>query len=171
MEEGKIMAEFQNIEDIAWRMTCQPGLEAKVLPRTYERSFTFNVNLAVEISVVENLHGDLVLSVIVFLEFFIVNIDVRFNIFSRQRDALVDATTDARHERPVTNRNGNAEENNEEPVRVKPAAVDEREDALDHIGHAEDKRSEMVVRERAAALSQAKHGRVFQRRPRCGLWW
>jgi hypothetical protein len=153
-------------------MTCQPELETEVLPRTYEENFTFNVNLAVEISVVENLHGDFVLSVIVFFELFIMNVDVRFNIFSRQRDALVDASTDARHEHPVTNRDGDTEESNEEPVRVEPAAVDEREGALNHVGHTEDERSKMVVRERAAALGQAKNGRVLQRRPRCGpRWW
>lgn len=101
----------------------------------------------------ENLHGDLVLSVIIFFEFFIPNVDVLFNIFPRQRDALVDATTDARHEHPVTNCDGDAKESNEEPVRVEPAAVNEGEDALDHVGHTEDERSEVVVRERAAALS------------------
>lgn len=152
VEVSPIVAEFQDIENIAWKVTCQPELEGEVLSRTYEQIFTFNVNLAVEVSVVENLHGDLVLSVINFFEFCITNVDVLFNIFPRQRDALVDATTDARHEHPVTNRDGDAEESNEEPVRVEPAAVDEREDALDHVGHTEDERSEMVIRERAAAL-------------------
>lgn len=89
------------------------------------------------------------------------NVDVLFNIFLGQLDALVDATTNARHERPVTKRDGEAEESNEEPVRVKPTTVDKREGTFDHIGYTEDERCEMVVRERAAALSQAKHGRVL----------
>lgn len=171
VEVSPIVAEFHNFEDVAWKMTCQLELKAEVLSRTYEQDFTFKVNLAVEICVVENLHGDLVLSVIIFFKLFITNVDVLCNIFPRQLYALVDATADVRHEHPITKRDGEAEESNEEPVRVEPASVDERKGALDHIGHAEDERSEMIVRERAAALSQAKHRRVLQRRPRCGLWW
>lgn len=66
VEVSPIVAEFHNFEDVAWKMTCQFELEAEVLLRMCEQSFTFKVNLAVEISVVENLHGDLVLSVIIF---------------------------------------------------------------------------------------------------------
>jgi hypothetical protein len=37
VEVGPIVAEFQDIKDIAWKMTCQPKLEAKVLSRMYEQ--------------------------------------------------------------------------------------------------------------------------------------
>lgn len=119
----------------------------------------------------ENLHGNLILFMIERFEFVIVNVNVFFNIFPRQRDALVDAGTNAGHEHPIADRDRDAEESHEEPVCVEPATVDEWEHALDNIGHTEDEGSEMVVGERAAALSQAEHGRVLQRGPRRGLWW
>lgn len=34
VEVSPIVAEFQDIENIAWEMTCQPELESEVLSRT-----------------------------------------------------------------------------------------------------------------------------------------
>lgn len=93
----------------------------------------------------EDLHGDFGLSMILPLEFDVLDVNVFFDILCREDDLFVDTGAESGHERPISDSQGETEDEDEEPVGVEASAVDDWEDALDDPGDTEYDGGEMVV--------------------------
>ena len=106
---------------------------------------TLEVDLAVKVGVVEDLHRDFSLSVIISFKIEVLYFDILFDILPGQDDLFVYAGTNSRHDRPVNDSEWETHDEDKEPVSVEAAAVDQREDTLDEPGHTEDNGGQVVV--------------------------
>jgi hypothetical protein len=94
---------------------------------------------------VEDLHRDFILSMIISLEFEILYFDILFDILTGQDDLGVYAGADSGHDHPVDNSERETHDENEEPISIEAASVDDGEDALDEPWDNEDDGGEVIV--------------------------
>lgn len=113
---------------------------------------TVEVDLAVEVRVVEDLHRDLLFAVVLCLELGVVNRDIFLHMPTRKLDLLVLARAVSAHDRPVCDGDGHAEQNDHEDVGLQPAAVDEGKHALDEPWNNNDRSSQLDIGEVAIAF-------------------
>lgn len=106
---------------------------------------TLEVDLAVEVGVVEDLHGNFILSVIIPLELEVLYFDVLFDIFTGQDDLCIDGGAESGHEHPVSDSQGETHDKDEGPVSVESPSVDDWENALDEPRDTEHDGGELVV--------------------------
>jgi hypothetical protein len=128
-----------------------------------ESRHTVEVNFALEIRVVKDLHRDLLLAVVLSLEPRVVNGDVFLDVAFRQNDLLVLTLAVHTHESPVRHRDRKAEDQEEEEIGLEPTTVDDGQDALDEPWHDDDEGGEVEVVERTVALHKTDYGRIFDR--------
>ena len=122
---------------------------------------TFEVNFALKIRVMEDLHGNLFLSFVKLLQFGVLDVDIFLNVLARQHDFLVPATTVNTVESPVANSCGSARQKEHEKVGFEPSIFDNREEALDDIRNDDEEGSKMIVVECTVSFSKAYQRRVF----------
>ena len=119
-----------------------------------ETQCTVEVDLALKVRVVEDLHGNFFLSVIEGLEFIVLDGDVPLDILARQNELLVLAFPVHGCHRPVGDYDRDTKHNDEEDIGLETAAVDDGENALDDKGHAEDEDGEGCVEFPSARLTR-----------------
>ena len=113
--------------------------------RGVEAQSTVEVDLAVKVRIMEDLHGNFFLSVIEGLEFIILDGDVLLDILARQNDLLVLAFPVHGCHRPVGNYDRDTKNDDEEDIGLESATVDDGENVLDDKGHTEDEDGEVCV--------------------------
>lgn len=91
----------------------------------------------------EDLHGNPIPSLVELLEHLILDSNIGLNGLARQNNLFIATTTDGAHEGPVGNGCGQTRDDEEEDIRLKASAVEERQKALEDIGNNEDKASEV----------------------------
>ena len=109
----------------------------------------------------EDLHGNLLLAVVLLLQLGVVDRDVLFKVALRELDLVVLALAVHAHERPVAHRDGDTEDNEDEQVRLKTATVDDGEDALCNPWDTNNEDGEVEVAEMAVALGEALYRGIF----------
>src|SRR5882762_4247002 len=125
---------------------------------------TFELNLAIKVRVVEFLHWDLLLAMVLSLKDVVLNRDVLLNVLAWRLDLGVLPPPIHTHKRPVPNRNGYSQKQHHEHIGLEPAAVDNGQDALDKPRNGKDSGSELDVGEGPIAFYQPYRGCVFNSR-------
>ena len=126
-----------------------------------EAGHTVEIDLALKVRVVEDLHGDLLLAKVLCLEFGVLDGDVFLDVTARKLDLLVLAGAVHAHRGPVRDGDGDTEKNDKEDVCLEAAMAEDRQSALDEPWDAEDEGGEVEVVEGAVALCEADEGRVL----------
>ena len=122
---------------------------------------TIEVDLVLEVRVVEDLHGDLLLAEVLCLELRVLDGDVLVKGAAGELDLEVLAGTVDGHDCPVGDGDGETEENDEEDISLEATIANYGEGALDDVGNAKDEGGELRIGEVAIALCETDEGGVF----------
>lgn len=129
--------------------------------RSHGEGRTIEVGLIVKESVVENLHGNLLLSKVLGLEFGVLDSDVFFDITAGKLNLLVLARAVGAHDGPIACGDGDAKENDKEEVGLDTAVAEDGEGTLDKPWDTEDECCEVSVGEVTITLCEADEGCVL----------
>lgn len=125
------------------------------------RQLTLDVNLALKVRVVEDLHGNLLLPFELLPKLGVMNSHVFLQVPARELDLLVLAFTKVTHDCPVANGNRDTRKQEDEEIRFRATEVNKGQDTLDEPWYNHNKDGEVDVVERAIALSNTLDGCVF----------
>lgn len=107
--------------------------------------FTLDVDFAFKVRVVEELHGDLCLSLVLCLEFGILDVHVLFDVLSGEDSIVANSEVESTHQEPVADRRRESSDEEEEDIaRLEGEVGDE---AGEEVGHDEDESRELQVAE------------------------
>ena len=126
-----------------------------------ERELTIKLIFSIKVSVVEDLHGDLFLVVVLGFEVRVVGGDELLDVNRGDGDLLVFPFAVDAHGNPISNGKGGTEDNDKEDVCLEPAMGNDGQDTFQHPRDAEDDSSQMEVVEITITLSDADEGWVF----------
>ena len=98
------------------------------MPRA--EGLTIELVLSIKVRVMEDLHGDLFLVVVLGFEVRVVCGDEFLDVYSRDGDLLVLPLAVDAHEGPISNGERDSEDGDEEDVRLEPAMGSDRQDAF-----------------------------------------
>ena len=115
----------------------------------------------------EDLHRDLVGTMILCLELVIIDSHILLYRPTRKKDFLVLATTHHAHDGPVGEGCGDSQEEQHKDIGLETTTVHDREYAFREPGNDDDEDSQMDVAERAIALCETLERRVFDGRCVC----
>lgn len=127
------------------------------------RPHTIKINLALEKRIMEHLHRDLLLPMVLRLKHRIVYRNILLQVPLGQHNLLVLAPAVRTHEGPIRDRDRETREQGKEDIGLEAAAVEDGKDAFEEPGHDDNEGAEVDVAEGAVALDQTLDGRVFDR--------
>ena len=131
---------------------------------------TLEVNLAVEVCIVENLHGDFLLSAVMDLQRRVLNGKILLYVFARELDLLILAFTVCTHDRPISYGDRNTENDDEEPVSFEPTVPDDGQPFFEEVGYPQNETYEGRVAERAIPLGKTEKGGILYGWIICGIY-
>lgn len=102
----------------------------------------------------EDLHGDLVLSIVLFLELGVMDGNVRLDVFARGGDLLILPRAVVAHDSPVCNSGRDTSDHQQEQVRLEAPARNNGQEGLHNVWYDQHARGEMDIVESANALCQ-----------------
>ena len=126
-----------------------------------ERELAIELVLSVKVSVVEDLHGNLLLVVVLGLEVRVIGGDEFLDVNRGDGDLLVLPLAIDAHNNPIANSQRNSEDDDEENVRLEPAMANDGQYTFQHPRNAEDNGSQVEVVEVPVTLGDADKGWVF----------
>ena len=109
----------------------------------------------------EDLHGNLLLTLIELLQFGVFDGDIRLDVLARQGDLFIPARTVDTDEGPVTDSGGCTAENEHEEIGLEAPIFHDWKEGLEDVGNDDEKSSEVVVVEGAISFSKTDQGSVF----------
>lgn len=163
-----IVPVFQDIQHVAYVVqkkekkkgdgrsaTCQVNINTK---HTIEVYFSFKVR------VVEDLHGNLVLALVQFLHFDVLNGNILLNVLAGEKNLLVLSTAIHAVQSPVRDSGGDTGDDQEEEVGLETTATDERKEGLEEVGNDDHASCEVNIVECAIALGETDQRGIFNGR-------
>lgn len=122
---------------------------------------TVEVNFPLKVRVMEDLHGDFLLAVVLLPELWVVDGDVLLEVFAGHEDLGIPASAVHAGYSPVCNSDRNAGNDEEEEVGLEATAVYNGEDTFDEPWNTNNENCELGVREVAITLCQTDEGGIF----------
>lgn len=124
-------------------------------------SQTIEVNLAVKVRIVEDLHGNLIPSLVELLEDIVLDSNVGLDVPARQNNLFIASATDITHDSPVGDGGGQTRNHKKEDIGLEASAVEKGQKPFEDIGYSDDKTSQVEVVKRATALCEPDKRRVL----------
>ena len=137
------------------------GGEHRDSRRAAHAPLTVEINLALEIRVVEDLHGDFLPSMVLGFQLGVVNGDILLDVAVGKDDFLVFPLAIHTHKCPIRHSHRYSEEEDHEKVCLEPAIVHDWEHALDNPWYDDDQGGEVQVAESAIAIVETLYGCVL----------
>ena len=139
LEAGPDVTLFQDIQHV----TCSASLasaEERDVTLT-RRGLTIELVFSVKVSIVEDLHGDLLLVVVLGLEVSVIGGDEFLDVDRGDGDLFVLPLAIDTHENPIANSQRDSEDDDEEDVRLEPAMTNDGQNTFQHPRNTEDEGS------------------------------
>lgn len=130
-------------------------------------ALTLDLNLVLEVRVVEDLHGNLDLAVVLGLELGVEDGHVLLDVLARENNVAPAVAANVGHESPVADDGREAREEEEEGVDGREREVRDREDLPEEVGDCDHSCAHVVVAERAVTIERERS--VVERWSRCDL--
>ena len=159
LEAGPDVTLFQDIQHVTCSVSLTSANEGSAT--LTERELAIELILSVKVSVVEDLHGNLLFVVVLGLEVRVIGGDVFLDVNRGDGDLFVLPLAIDAHDHPVANSQRYSEDGDEEDVCLEPAIADDGQYTFQHPRNAEDDGGQVEVVEVPVTLGDANKGWVF----------
>jgi hypothetical protein len=159
LEASPAVSLFQYIQHVTCSASLGSAEEQNGAPT--ERELTIELVFSVKVSVVEDLHGDLLLVVVLDLEVRVIGDDEFLDVNGGDGNLLVLPLAIDTHESPIPNSQRNPEDSDKEDIRFESAIANDGQNTFQHPRNAEDDGGQVEVVEVPVTLGDADKGGIF----------